>query len=159
MEDSIAIKLTYGLFDIGSEQNIFTLSPRVQVLARKCLQMFRDDYKDVRIISGTRTYAEQNNLYRKGRYGNAGHMVTKVRSGQSNHNFGTAWDIGLFENGKYIIANKPYIELSERVLHLPELEWGGNWQGFPDYPHYQYKTMATSMVKLRQLFEKGEAYV
>lgn len=159
-EESIAIKMTYGRFDNRSEQNILTLAPKAQVLARKCLGIFLEDGNDVRILSGTRTYAEQNALYRKGRYGNTDPIVTKARGGQSNHNFGTAWDIGLFVNGKYSTADKTYIELSTHVMdRLPELEWGGNWPGFPDYPHYQHKTKVTSLVELKGLFEKGEGYV
>jgi len=33
---------------------------------------------DARIISGTRTYAEQNTLYRKGRYGSTENKVTTI---------------------------------------------------------------------------------
>lgn len=115
---------------------------------------------DARIISGTRTYAEQNTLYRKGRYGSTENKVTNARSGQSNHNFGTAWDIGLFENGKYITDDKKYKQLAPLVTApLPELEWGGHWHSFPDYPHYQHRTSVTSVSSVRHLFEAGEMYV
>ena len=34
---------------------------------------------NAKIISGTRTYAEQNNLFRQGRFGNPGPIVTKAK--------------------------------------------------------------------------------
>ncbi|MEO8506247.1 MAG: hypothetical protein ABI593_01300 [Betaproteobacteria bacterium] len=38
----------------------------------------------------------QDAPYRQGRLGNPGPRVTNARDGQSNHNFGIAWDIGIF---------------------------------------------------------------
>ena len=97
---SQALATKHGTFDARSESNIITLSIKAQILARKFLKVFKDAGKDVRIISGTRTYAEQDALYRKGRNGNTEMRVTNAKGGQSNHNFGIAWDIGFFENGK-----------------------------------------------------------
>lgn len=119
-----------------------------------------NDGLDVRIISGTRTYVEQDALFRKGRFGNPGPKVTNARGGQSNHNFGLAWDIGLFEGGKYITAVKKYKELANLVMGvLPNLEWGGNWQSFQDVPHYQHRAIADSVSEVRKLFEQGKAYL
>jgi len=106
LEQSEIIADEYGMFDTRSESNLITLTPKVQVLARRFLEIVTHKGYDVRIISGTRTYAEQDTLYRKGRYGSTENKVTNARGGQSNHNFGMAWDIGLFENGKYITDDK-----------------------------------------------------
>ena len=46
------------------------------------------------------SYTEQNDLYKRGSFGNPPPKVTNARGGQSNHNFGIAWDGGVFENGK-----------------------------------------------------------
>lgn len=157
---SYEIAELYGQFDTRSESNIITLIPKAQVLARKFMKILVDAGYDVRIISGTRTYAEQNTLFRKGRYGNPGPRVTNARGGYSNHNFGIAWDIGLFEKRKYITTAKKYKELAQLVMpQLEELEWGGNWKSFPDVPHYQYKVAINSIAKLREAFEAGKAYV
>src|SRR5262245_4225955 len=59
-----------GEFDPRSERNIRTLHPSAQRLARRFLLAVRAAGIDARIISGTRTYAEQNLLFRKGRFGN-----------------------------------------------------------------------------------------
>ena len=96
LQESETIKNTNGGFDSRSESNIVTLVPKVQVLARNFLAIMINNGLDVRIISGTRTYAEQDALFRKGRFGNTEQRVTNARGGQSNHNFGLAWDIGLF---------------------------------------------------------------
>jgi len=66
-----------------------------------------------RIISGTRTYEQQNQLFKKRP------KVTNARGGQSNHNFGIAWDVGLFEEGKYYEGtskkeDKAYVALGVR---------------------------------------------
>ena len=72
-----------------------TLLPAAQIKAREFKSSVAGEPLTYRILSGTRTYAEQNALFNKRP------KVTKARGGQSNHNFGIAWDIGIFENGKY----------------------------------------------------------
>lgn len=160
VQQSEAIKLQQGVADARSESNIITLVPKAQITARKFIAILTSLGKDVRIISGTRTYAEQDALYRQGRNGNILPKVTNARGGQSNHNFGIAWDIGLFENGKYITTDNKYKQLSALVLQkLPELEWGGQWITFPDFPHYQLKAFSESVAAVRGLFETGTMYV
>lgn len=160
VQSSEAIKQQFGVTDARSESNIITLVPKAQITARKFLAILTRQGKDVRLISGTRTYAEQDALYRQGRSGNTLPKVTNARGGQSNHNFGIAWDIGLFENGKYIVADSKYKQVPVLVLpQLPELEWGGNWNTFPDFPHYQLKAVSESIAAVRGLFENGAEYV
>lgn len=150
----------FGMFDARSEANIITLAPKAQELARRFLSILTKSGKDVRIISATRTYAEQDALYGKGRFGNTDLKVTNAKGGQSNHNFGIAWDIGLFENGKYITADTKYKLIPALVLpELNDLEWGGNWKTFPDLPHYQLKALSESVAQVRTLFEAGNVYV
>lgn len=160
IDESNAIAKKYGMFDARSERNINSLTPKAQVLARQFMNIVTQGGRDVRIISGTRTYAEQDALYRKGRWGNTENKVTNARGGRSNHNFGIAWDIGLFDNGKYITQGSKYKQVAALVVsELPDLEWGGDWQSFPDYPHYQQKAISDSVAVIRQSFENGKAYV
>lgn len=158
---SQAIAADLGTFDARSESNILTLAPKAQRAARKFLAACKAAGKDVRILSGTRTYTEQDGLYKKGRFGNTENKVTNARGGQSNHNFGIAWDIGLFEGGKYVTTDSKYKQLAQAILpQLPELEWGGNWKTFPDVPHYQLKaTCGDDIAQVRGLFESGNPYV
>ena len=115
---------------------------------------------DVRIISGTRTYAQQDALYRQGRDGHPGPVVTNAKGGQSNHNFGLAWDIGVFDYNQYITLDQRYKDIAPLVLPLlANLEWGGNWVSIKDYPHYQFKAISDKVAVIRSAFEGGTAYV
>jgi peptidoglycan L-alanyl-D-glutamate endopeptidase CwlK len=157
--DKIAAEI--GIFDRRSEDAILTLLPQTQKAARNFLNRTKTDFGDytVKIISGSRTYAEQDQLYKKGRYGSTEKIVTKARGGQSNHNFGIAWDVGIFDGGKYLTGDNPgeakiYKALAAAV-QSDELEWGGNWEHFKDKPHYQLK-LGLSLAEVRARFEAGK---
>jgi peptidoglycan L-alanyl-D-glutamate endopeptidase CwlK len=147
-----------GEFDQRTETCIKTLIPDAQTKAREFMNALKGKPLTYRIISGARTYAEQNALFKKRP------RVTKARGGQSNHNFGIAWDVGIFENGKYYEGNskkedKAYVELGALIkAAVPGLEWGGDWKSFVDKPHYQLAT-ARSVAQVRSLFEKGKTFV
>lgn len=145
---------SFGQKDPRTENCIHTLLPNVQRLARIFLRSCLQSGKDVRILSGTRTYAEQNQLFRQGRYGNKGRIVTYARAGQSNHQFGLAWDVGVFVNGAYIAEDlKPYIAIAP--LRPEGIEWGGDWPGKKrDCPHYQL-AVDLSLTEIRERFEAG----
>ncbi len=147
----------FGAFDPRSERNIRSLQLKAQRVARVFLRTVRDAEIEARIISGTRTYAEQNNLFRQGRFGNPGPKVTKARGGQSNHNFGIAWDVGIFRGGEYLDESPLYQKAAEVGL-TGELEWGGNWRSFPDRPHYQLST-GLKLAMVREKFEGGQVIV
>ena len=154
------IAVQEGSVDPRSESNIVTLAPKAQISARRFLKILRHAGKDVRIISGTRTYAEQDAIYAQGRNGHPGNIVSQAKGGQSNHNFGIAWDIGIFHHGAYITDDAEYILIPPLVLpSLPELEWGGNWKHHKDYPHYQHKSVSADLEVVRNDFEAGVAYV
>lgn len=160
LEESRKIAAKYGSFDPRTEGNLITLAPKVQVLARQFMKICKDAGIDVRILSGTRTYAEQDALFRKGRYGNKDPRVTNARGGQSNHNFGIAWDIGVFDGGKYLTTLKPYKDVAMLVKpKLANLAWGGDWKSFPDFPHYEHKAIVDGVTGVRDLFEDGKVYV
>ena len=144
-------------FDRTSERHIASLQPRAQAAARRFLARVRDAGIEARVISGTRTYAEQNALFRRGRFGNPPPVVTKARGGQSNHNFGIAWDIGIFRNGAYQGVTPLYRKAAEVGLE-PGLEWGGNWRTFQDEPHYEL-SCNHRITAVRTNFESGVAFV
>ena len=87
MTEATQLAERLGRFDARSEGNIQTLHLPVQEAARAFLRRVRNAGIDARIISGTRSYAEQDRLYRQGRFGNPGPVVTKARGGRSWHNF------------------------------------------------------------------------
>lgn len=163
LEDSKQLKDDLGEFDTRTEGNIATMHIKAQRAAREFMNVATTGTYRCQIISGTRSYKEQDELYKKGRWGNPGPRVTNARGGQSNHNFCIAWDIALFDSsGKYLTgANASEVQAYEDIaemVDLSNLEWGGDWTSFKDRPHYQYETnMATSQV--RALFEAGQPYI
>lgn len=163
LERSERVACMLGKFDERSERNIRTLLVPVQETARRFLRGVRDAGFDVRIISGTRTYGEQTALYRIGRTkGGKGSIVTNARAGQSNHNFGLSWDIGVWTPEHGYVGDKAgepvalyrQVATKAKTLGLAELEWGGDWQRFKDLPHYQY-TLGYGIGTIRAKFESG----
>lgn len=153
-----AIAVAFGTFDPRTESIISTLLPKAQETARQFMNLAKHAPFTVKLISGTRTYAEQNILFAKRP------KVTNARGGQSNHNFGIAWDVGIFNNGAYNEGrnnkeNQQYIDLSKLILPtLKTIEWGGNWHSITDMPHYGLLTNK-NISQVRSLFEAGRAYV
>lgn len=150
--DDLAEK--HGHFDPRSERNIRSLRLDAQLLCRQSLAAIRAQGVDARVISGTRTYAQQAALFRQGRNGNKLPRVTNANAGQSWHNFGLAWDIGIFKGGEYITTHKPYTDAANHGK-IAGVEWGGDWESFPDIPHYQTPFGASSIKQARAQFELG----
>ena len=123
--------------DERSEKVIATLQPQVQPYARALVLKAATAGITIRVISGLRTYEEQNALYDQGRT-KPGKIVTKARGGYSNHNFGIAFDLGVFEGNKYIEESPKYKAVGALGTDLG-LEWGGNWKTIQDEPHFQLR--------------------
>lgn len=151
-----------GRFDPRSEKNMATLHLRAQEFARRFLQAVSssDELKtqgvSVKIISGTRTYQEQSELFAQGR-SKPGRVVTNAGPGRSNHNFGVAWDVGLFKGSEYLDESRLYDVVGAIGKNLG-LEWGGDWTSIIDKPHFQLKT-DISLADLRAKFEGGSSFV
>lgn len=128
---------TISNVDARSEKNITTLLAEVQPLARSLVQKAAHNGIQIKIISGLRTYEEQDELYAQGR-GKPGSIVTYARGGYSNHNFGIAFDIGVFEGTKYLTESNKYKAVGVLGMELG-LEWGGNWKTIVDQPHFQLR--------------------
>ena len=162
--DAQTLRDQFGESDPRTERHIRTLHIKAQEAARVFMQSVgaASFAFDVKIISGTRTYEQQNKLFAKGRFGNPGPRVTNARGGQSNHNFGIAWDIGIFKNGRYFTGatvqeTNAYKRVAESV-DLSALIWGGHWTSFVDLPHYQLVT-DRRITQVRELFERGENFL
>ena len=144
-----------GTFDQRTESNILTLLPKAQAKARDFMRVAGPTCQ---ILSGTRTYKEQDALFVQRP------VVTRARGGQSNHNFGIAWDVGIFLNGHYLTGatkaeEASYTALDKQIMaHLTGLEWGGDWKSIVDEPHYQLSTNKT-LAQVRVAFENGKAFV
>lgn len=148
-------KPVQGEFDERTEKNIATLLPQAQEKAYEFVRLIKDKGINAKIISGTRTYEEQRALYDQGR-SKPGKIVTNARPGESFHNHGVAWDIGIFDdNGKYL-EDSPLYKLAGKIGESIGLEWGGNWSGnLVDEPHYAYNPQNISTNLAMRLHAKG----
>lgn len=144
-------------FDSRSEKNIATLVPKAQEAARAWLAACIDAGLNLKIICGTRTYEEQDLLFAQGRT-KAGKIVTKARGGFSNHNFGIAWDFGVFTaKGDYVEEEPDYIKAG-KIAEEMGLEWGGSWKGIVDEPHVQLN-VPYDIAQMRALRAEGKSIV
>lgn len=123
--------------DPRSESNIAKLLPEVRPYARALVQRAAAAGITIKIISGLRTYAEQDALYAQGR-SKGGSKVTNAPAGYSNHNFGLAFDVGVFEGSTYKGESPKYKAVGVLGADLG-LEWGGNWTSIVDEPHFQLR--------------------
>ncbi|MFN0077774.1 MAG: M15 family metallopeptidase [Prosthecobacter sp.] len=134
--------------DSRSEGNIVTLHPRVQPFARALIERAAGQGIIIKATSGTRSFAEQDKLYAKGRTIppiGAKHTVTGAKGGFSNHNFGIAFDITIFtgssdpEKAKTPVYESPLYKVIGSIGTGLGLDWGGNWKSRVDEPHFQLR--------------------
>lgn len=122
--------------DSRSETSIASLNPIVQPLARSLVALAGEHGVQIKVISGSRTFAEQDELYAQGRT-KPGKVVTNARGGWSNHNFGLAFDIGVWEESGYQPESKSY-KIVGNLGKAIGLDWGGDWAKLIDEPHFEY---------------------
>ena len=124
--------------DARSAKNIATLHRELQPLATKLIELAKELGINAKVIAGLRTYAEQEALYAQGRT-KPGKVVTKARGGHSIHNFGLAFDVGVFsDDDKTYHGESPSYRTLGEIGEGLGLAWGGRWK-FVDEPHFEYK--------------------
>ena len=142
--------------DARTAANIATLHPVAQTKAREFMILATDlaarHGLTVKIISGLRSYTEQDALYAKGRTA-PGPKVTNAKAGYSNHNFGTAWDIACFRGTRYITEHAAYREIGQAGKSLG-LTWGGDFKSIKDEPHYEVPT-GLNLAQMRERVRSG----
>ncbi len=141
--------------DSRSEKNIATLRPEVQPIARALVQKAALSGIRIKITSGLRTYAEQDALYAQGR-STRGNIVTNAKGGYSNHNFGIAFDVAVFEGNKYVPESVKYKAVGALGTDLG-LEWGGNWKTIVDQSHFQLRPVWASNLNEKQMLAELRA--
>lgn len=131
-----AIQPVSEAVDKRSAKNIATLHPQVAFLAERLIRQATAQGIDARVICGLRTNAEQDALFAQGRT-KPGRIVTHSRGGTSWHNYGAAFDIGIFHGSEYLGESPLYKEVG-KIGKGFGLEWGGDWK-FLDEPHFQLR--------------------
>jgi peptidoglycan L-alanyl-D-glutamate endopeptidase CwlK len=150
-----AVSVAVSPVDPRSEKNILTLLPEVQPMARALVQKAALHGISIKVLSGLRSYAEQDALYAKGRTA-PGPKVTNARAGYSNHNFGIAFDIGVFEGARYLADSPKYKAVGALGMDLG-LEWGGSWKTIVDQPHYQLRPAWAADLRERDMLAELRA--
>ena len=140
-------------FDSRTESCLATLLPAAQKQARKFMAVCRDKGIPLKIVCGTRSYAEQDSLYARGRTV-PGPIVTSERGGYSWHNFGIAWDIGVFDEAGRYLSESPLYAVAGEIGKSLGLEWGGDWPATGQEGHFQIK-IGLQMAQCRELIAVG----
>jgi hypothetical protein len=133
---------------------------RVKHLHPKVIEDFKNFITDaeqalgitIRVSQGLRTFQEQQDLYDMGRT-KAGKVVTKAKPGSSYHQYGLAVDLVEMVNG----GLDWNFDMGKLVPYADKygISWGGNWQSFKDYPHFE-KTFGWGWRSLLDKYNKKD---
>lgn len=151
-------------YKVYTSKKIEELDETVAGLAAELLRIAEDNGIQIKVTEGFRSFEYQNQLYAQGR-SNGGAIVTNARGGQSNHNYGIAFDVAFVnKDGEIVWDNLDQNENEKddwtEIGELGEsigLEWGGRWTRFVDRPHFQL----TGGKSIAELYEEhmGEKYI
>lgn len=124
-------------FDPGGRLNNSNMNPQVVGLTEKvCLSLQEKGYHPY-VVSGFRSFNEQNDLYAQGRT-KPGQKVTWVRGGGSWHNYGLAVDIAFWNSrgtGPSWSESNPWHLIGQEGRAAGFTRWGGE---FGDRPHLEH---------------------
>jgi hypothetical protein len=142
-----------------SSQRLDALHPVVRARGSAFLLLCAQAGLSVMVTQGLRSWQEQDALYARGRtlppIGRK-HRVTMAKGGQSYHNFGLAFDIVVLDavgKADWDVSHPGWRQAGTLGKSVG-LEWGGDWTGFKDWPHFQY-TGGLSLVQCRSLVPHG----
>jgi peptidoglycan L-alanyl-D-glutamate endopeptidase CwlK len=141
------------LKDDVSERKIQTLHPKIREKAREFILKAKENGIELRITSGLRTWEEQDKLYAQGRTA-PGSKVTNARGGESNHNYGLAFDVVPMENGKPNYNSKEWNKIGD-IGKSVGFKWGGDWKTIIDKPHFEM-LFGKELNDLKQLYIAGK---
>jgi peptidoglycan L-alanyl-D-glutamate endopeptidase CwlK len=146
------------VFDARSEHNLRSLTPEAQKKFRTWLRRVRQASIPAVVICGTRTFAEQAEIYAQGRT-KPGKIVTQAKPGDSMHNYGMAIDFVVFDgvDEKGGVGQprweSPLMTKAGQIALDMGLDWGGAWASFKDMPHIQLPRL--NLADLRKQMPQG----
>lgn len=142
--------------DAVSERRLAEVNPQLANRIRRAAADLREQGINVMVTSGYRSFAEQNELYAQGRT-KPGDIVTRARGGQSLHNYGLAVDlvpVGANGQPNWNVPNSTWQTIGAAGKRQG-LEWGGDWTGFVDRPHFQMTGGRSTSTLLAQYNRNG----
>ncbi|WLQ15414.1 M15 family metallopeptidase [Hahella aquimaris] len=112
-----------------SKSRLVGLHPDLVKVVERAIQITPIDFT---VLEGLRTTECQTELYKAG----------KSKTMRSRHLTGHAVDLGVLINGSITWETRYYQILADAVKQAAEelgipIEWGGDFNGFFDGPHYQ----------------------
>lgn len=133
------------------------LHPWMQYKVGLWLEKLTKEGYSVILTCGYRSDEEQDELYAQGRT-KVGNIVTNVRGGNSQHNYGIAVDFALNMdvngNGKIdpYDDSKGYFKKIARIAKSVGLAWGGDWKTIIDKPHIYLPKWGDTPAKIKNQY-------
>lgn len=134
---------------VKDQRDVNNLHPKVAEMAKtfiaKANQLLNPRGYQVKVISTLRTMDEQRKIYAQGRT-TPGKIVSNAVPGRSCHNWGVAFDTGIFQDKIYLAGGDRAQQAKADELHREiavlgkqiGLFWGGDFTKPKDLPHFQY---------------------
>jgi peptidoglycan LD-endopeptidase CwlK len=149
-------------FDTVSLHNLQGLNPDLVLKAQKAADALAEQGIWFRVYSGLRTAQQQNDLYAQGRNGDPRPIVTKAKAGESNHNYGCAFDAVPFVSGQSgplngipAMVDQAQFDTFVTALKAAGLAWGGDWKTFKDMDHF-YILEANPTPAMISMYQQGK---
>jgi|GEM_PF-3207774 len=120
----------------GNARSLDSLQPPVADLAKKLIAIAKAQGIEVIVLKTFVPQKEQENLYAQGRT-KPGSIITNARI--SPHTKGLAFDIMPYRNGKVLFDDVSTMQKLGSIGRSLGLTWGGDWDQFKDYPHFELK--------------------
>jgi len=122
-------------------RNLKDLHPELVKRWKEAVEIFAEMFPDLPRPFLTQTFRspqEQNELYAQGR-AKPGKVVTNAKGGRSLHNYtpALAFDIAFKDAGGKVSWDIALFRKFAGIAKKSGLAWGGDWQSFKDYPHFQ----------------------
>lgn len=134
------------------------LHPEVQAALLKLEAECKRQELKVLFTDCFRTQAEQQSLYDQGRT-KPGSVVTNVRFPDSAHNWGVAVDFCQNIRG-HEYDDAAFFKNVGTIAKKFGFTWGGDWTGFVDRPHLEYKKFMpdSSTAWLKKKYKTPDAF-
>ena len=126
-------------------RSLSDLRPELASLAQRLLDESEARGMPIFVTETLRTYSRQDRLFNQGRT-TEGPVVTNARAGESNHNYGLAFDIAFRSPPAPGLFEGPWEAMGEIGRNLG-MRWGGDFSRLVDRPHFELPAPASTRVR------------